>query len=575
MRHGWLAGLVVVGSCSLALAGEETEARRLTILDGDGKPVAGAVVHILWPEVPSSFVKPVRSDEVGIAVLPAGDADGIHGVIVTPPSARGDLAELVLSGDASELPATITLPPGRTLTITLVDERGLPAFAKLIYEVDRDRSVEPRAYGQHVLRHRPRSPIRLLAIPGKHAGAALELMDRPGAPILDVPVETDRVKLVVWKDAPVIEQPELRVVVTGPDGQRPANVRVHLAHRRGTRTHSARNGEVTIELPPVEEAASGRPGPPGEAEGLSLLVYAATDAKGNPLPWAARSIALAPGQREVAVQMEEGLVVEGRVVDEHRHPVAGARVVALHGADEIGGHPQVLASSTTGEDGRFRLEGLGPDGVGLRVDEGPTWAASPVHSHHGAASDMVLEVVSARGCTLLVHDGEGKPVEGVPWMVMEVRTTERGTRSTSIAAGTADAEGRRAVPPLDGRRNLTLSLKAFEARPDLRGLDIEDWTPGDATHTLPAGFAVEVNVVDAEGRPTRALITRRTGGGTNWTHTDVRGRLVALGLDPQRTYEIHANHPDDRDGPKSSTVEVSATSHRVTVRLQLPPKEER
>ncbi|MEZ6007775.1 MAG: hypothetical protein R3F05_08385 [Planctomycetota bacterium] len=159
---------------------------------------------------------------------------------------------------------------------------------------------------------------------------------------------------------------------------------------------------------------------------------------------------------------------------------------------------------------------------------------------------------------------------------MEVQTTPSGWRGTTIASGHTDGEGHAQIPAIDPRRTLKLSVEAFGGRPDLGPLEFKDWLPADATYTLPAGFVLDVTVLDSEGRPVRALVSRESrspsSSSTVSSHTDPAGHMTLRGLDPDATYYLFANHPDDPRGPSSPPVQVTATSSSVSVTLQLPAK---
>ncbi len=168
---------------------------------------------------------------------------------------------------------------------------------------------------------------------------------------------------------------------------------------------------------------------------------------------------------ELTLELQPALRLEGIVRNAAGEPLADARVAAW-----LTGRPETLAGgSSTGEDGRFVLEGLSPG----------TWTVSATHSDHaGARADVALE----RGSTPEV---ELTLPLGVP---VSVRVIGSNGRPVSGAHGRLDpVDG--AAAPEDLERTMK-ALFAGAGSSDADGLlELGRHEPGEYTLTVQRGFS--------------------------------------------------------------------------------------
>ena len=240
---------------------------------------------------------------------------------------------------------------------------------------------------------------------------------------------------VLWLDA----TGDLDVVVTTvtgtPEG---AAVEVYAATTSpwgasgaSTQEDEQRGGGVPVAAARVD--ASGRAAfrrvPAGQVSVVARRAGAVTTAR-NPVD-------LAPSRStSVSLLLEPAVIVEGRLVDGARRPVAGLTVLGRSQSSFVG--PAGLAASartTSGADGRFALDGLraGVVSVELLTDIGHV-PLGKVRAPSAGPYDFVVEWRSVEG-TVTVAD-TGRPVPGAV-----VRTLLYAEGGIGAASTTADAEG--------------------------------------------------------------------------------------------------------------------------------------
>lgn len=286
-----------------------------------------------------------------------------------------------------------------------------------------------------------------------------------------------------------------RVVVTGSGGEKPDDeepddgttvlVREGVVSRFDLRSETLASIRVTL------EDAEGKPldrqrlqlveldvEKPEPQSGLNLTIprMGMTDGKGTfafeGLPpgryrvvanGAEREVSVGAGRsREVTLRVSLGSI-EGVVVDESGKPVAGARVQVRRIRESNAPLVDFVGSSgaTTGEDGRFRADDLGPGRYRLSAAAGDRQSSAEEVDlgAGGTVRDIRLVAESTVDVVVSVRDAGGKPVPGVFVSLRDDENSARGGRTdekgeatvrirpgsyTAMAFDVADGKQRRA-----------------------------------------------------------------------------------------------------------------------------------
>ena len=151
---------------------------------------------------------------------------------------------------------------------------------------------------------------------------------------------------------------------------------------------------------------------------------------GRLAPWTGESMdPPESGTRQVAVQLEEGLAVEGVVLEQDGTTPAHPQRVRVHRSAPFAGlalPPSEYETITTSADGRFRVVGLLPGKVTLSAGLSASEAGGAASVEAEAGATDVRIVLSAQACIdFLIVDAEtGKAPQGV-WLEI-YRVTDRG-----------------------------------------------------------------------------------------------------------------------------------------------------
>ncbi len=190
----------------------------------------------------------------------------------------------------------------------------------------------------------------------------------------------------------------------------------------------------------------------------------------------------------VALLGQDRQSISGEAVDGQSHPVAGAEVVLTAGPARDGSVP-ILARTTTGPDGRFRLER--PDATRCRDfhSTGAIWAYRPGHGlgvvdliredQPERVHRLLLETQEIRRLT--IRGADGRPVAGARVAARLVKTERTGYIGATIPdewlnrlAAVADARGVAALP-------------GMTRRIELRSVGVE--SAGRGAHVAPLRYA--------------------------------------------------------------------------------------
>ncbi|MEM9378537.1 MAG: carboxypeptidase regulatory-like domain-containing protein, partial [Planctomycetota bacterium] len=288
---------------------------------------------------------------------------------------------------------------------------------------------------------------------------------------------------------------------------------------------------------------------------------------------------------ELTLALASGGTFEGRVVDVDGRPVAGASVRGWC-SPSIEGPP--VRTATSGPDGAFRLEHVGPSFYVDAQREGYAIRSGFSGELDAGATAEDLEIVLDRARSLrgIVTDLEGRPLEGVRVrsdpnyrsLAQWHQTPYPKIRQVTglLFRGTTDATGAFEVDavPQGGNTRLYFRLAPFlEAYRDL------DPTEGAHEVRLDPGLSAEGVVFDAAGAPAAGASVRRGPTFSNLhtapTHivADDGGRFRLDGLsrpDPTDEYEAppylvvkHAGHAVHVEQP----IEIGPGAAPSTIRL--------
>lgn len=316
-------------------------------------------------------------------------------------------------------------------------------------------------------------------------------------------------------------------------------------------------------------------------------VFTRSDAEGRFSLWAAppeayvsafaegyteggRSAAV-PGTFVEVFLIPESVVIGKVVWAGSGEPVAGAEVT-------VGG-PFGGGSTTSGEDGMFRLEGLEPGSHKLHVsgDELTGMAAQKVHVGLGETSEpVVVEVHPAfavRGTVLV--DGQSPCSYATVRLQDRARKAERSLGSEGREDGTVLVRG-----VLPGTYEVTVACDGFVAEDEYPDVVVADASLAGLTWTVHPGRGIRGTVVDAAGKPVKgARVSARaklSGGdprarrSSSWgERTEADGSFALAGLLPG-SYELSVDHDEHPSPPEPTVVELPEASDLEGVELVMP-----
>ncbi|HEX6898567.1 MAG TPA: carboxypeptidase regulatory-like domain-containing protein [Thermoanaerobaculia bacterium] len=538
---------------------------RVQVRDGDGKPVAGAVVRRNGQAV--ARTGPEGRLEIAIpkdASLIVEGQDGWRARVAAP---EGDQA------------VTVRLQPSRTIAGRVVDALsrrplsgalvwiGRPPVASPVRSGDdgafriaipagEEPSLEAVAAGYTPLSARPvkpgeKEPVVLALEPS--AGLSGIVVNGEGRPVPGARITADPPRDRVFPAQPISAR-------SGDDGRfRLTGLRPSGAYRLQAEHEGFARAEVTTRTAPAGQTseavrivmgkgqtASGRVvddrGQPVAGVMVALFRMTGEGSKGvsdqegkfeiprlNPgeyelllahpdsAPVHRRGIEIPPGQPVVDlgdVELSSGGVIEGRVVDGQGTPVAGAKISVFPTSEDRFSvsfelsQPFLSSQSPPGdietaEDGAFRVPGLQRGVRHHVIVQHPGYVDATLHDIEAPTAEP-LRIVLRPGRSLAgqVVGPAGEPVARAGISLVEEIQIGDSRSSSSRSLAATDREGRFRVEGLPPGA-LTLEVEAADyLRRRVDGLLLpEDRDLGDLKIVLERGFQLEVQVLNAQGEP--------------------------------------------------------------------------
>jgi Carboxypeptidase regulatory-like domain/PDZ domain len=578
---------VVPGPAPLRLRLERPAALEVTVVDEAGRPAAGALVLAagsgLWPS------RSAAADDHG-AVRISGLRGGVYdlkarlGDRVSPtelavPVKRGETKQVELRiAEGKRVTVTVTDGPGEDAPVVkdasvVLAEEGLSSFplqgvtdargVVTLGPVARERAVVSARAPGFVARSAVRvdPPATEARVPLQRGGVLVgEVVDDRGYPVRGATVEIvgvdaegmpidDTTTMNDFRDqnfaltlpgpAPLIPMGELGVM-PGPIPEIPRGAAVLAGEARPSGDPWVTRADGTFRADPVT---------PGRVHALVRhpdYVEALSEA-----------VVIRPGgEASVRVVLRQGGWIEGRVIEEDRAPVAGARVelAATKGSLE--------RVAYTADDGTFTFAAV-PDEVLLSVArrDAPADVVARATVQVPDRDRKVVEIVLPRSreeVTIHVADDRGYPLDRVEVRVSSLDLASP-LRRTLFTSDGGDAELRDAAG---------LPLRVVLVRPGKAPrVEIVESAPTKLAFTLQEGLSVR-GVVTARGGRDRlagAEVTLFTASGARHLRTDAEGAFRADDLAPGRV-RVSVSHPDHApaelvrriDGDKDHAADLGA-----------------
>jgi RNA polymerase sigma factor (sigma-70 family) len=274
---------------------------------------------------------------------------------------------------------------------------------------------------------------------------------------------------------------------------------------------------------------------------------------------------LPAGSTEVTLVLERGGAIAGRVVGPARRPLAGAEVVVsrrpsaeVHrifdqrqaDVDLMGGG---RLREVTGEEGRFRIEGLAPGAYELAVmseAHPPLFHEVEVAGGLADIGDLALE--ASRAISGVARSADGSPLAGA--RVWIPRTQKSATPSNWITASeppalvesTSDASGRFTLAPLPEGVFTVRAAAEDHAEGEREGVMAGS---SEVDVVLGAGLALAGRVLDdVSGVPIPGAEVRVGLRVKRHTDSDAEGRFALGGIPFAALFRgrlhVQATHPD-------------------------------
>ncbi len=418
------------------------------VVELDGKPVSGVAVKMSGNHRESQTVSGGDGSFRFTELRP-----GSHQLSALKGALRSDVTVKVPRRGNPDL-VRLTLTEGARLVGTVRSAKGPIAKAKVnVRSMNQEDEVETDLDGKFELQTFAGSGANLFA---SAEGFVAKLQNAD---------------LISGKDTRVdfVLVPEARIagIVFDTDGNPLPGARLMATPEEG---HDGSRGDE-----------SSQDGGTFEIKGLSAAAYQVTVSHPEHATLTTRVVAPAV---DLKLRLEDGLAVDGVVVDEADHPVV-AKVSVLKPGDD-NSH-----DATSGADGRFRVRGLtaGPQTIHADATEGSTSKELNL-SGHEAPVRLVLEGFGTISGTVV--DTADKPVADAGVMAFSKEGRDGSANSQSNGAFT--------LPKLKRGAAYTVVAMATDGPPDSEPVAATSGQTGVKLVVKPS-FKVRGRVVDTEGKP--------------------------------------------------------------------------
>jgi RNA polymerase sigma factor (sigma-70 family) len=492
------------------------------VVDPSGRPVGGAMVAALPAET-------MEADRLALqlrARTAARASDGGTFRLEKLPPGRYGLTALA-PGYAGAFLAGVVLLPGETLTglRLALGSRGVTVRGRVL---DSSAGPIPRAE-VGVLEVAPEDePARLFQTASADDGSYAITLPKGSYQMVAAAsgYASSRERVLVVTDQTVVFR-------LNPAGQ--LRGRVVERHTARPVAQALVTATAVVDLPWVEPRETTTDGD-GKFALLDLepAGYALAARKGN-LAGQWPAAAAGDGSAEVAILVDRGATLSGRVLDPEGRGVAAARLRLLPDRRWIAGH-RVLA--TSGADGGFRIEGAPPGRFALLVERPPYAPAERAITVEAARDQRNIAVTLTAGAVVIgtVTTRTLQPVAGA---VVTATVRERARESVPErpwAQARTQADGRFRLEGLAGGE-LVLFAGHGEGHGTARAVTLE---PGHATEvnvTLGLEASVSGKVAMDDGAPAAGVSVAagwRSSAGPNirYTRTSGDGSYRLPGVQP-------------------------------------------
>lgn len=353
----------------------------------------------------------------------------------------------------------------------------------------------------------------------------------------------------------------------------------------------------------VTERHGGAPIERAEIELRSTLTWKATTDRGGVAvlrgvgatwsPLAVRANGFAPaammvstsGQPDtmerVAISLSRGAAVSGRVLDDRKQPIAGARVVATNASEPLPVVDPHRDGVLTAADGTFTLPALSAGTWRLTATAGDRAPATSVPlTVDGEHARSGVELVMTSGAVVrgVVTDTSGQPIPGA-----DVRVVAQGFVSwRARRQAFTDGDGRFAIRGLE-RRPVEVVAWHETGASAIVPLDLASEREREVKLVLDIRGAITGTVVDNSGQPigdAQVIAEPDWTGGTSdraaWsvrgvqeTVTDQGGAFTFAGL-PDGTYRVRAARPGASEAALELSRGVIATPGGAPIQIVVP-----
>jgi protocatechuate 3,4-dioxygenase beta subunit len=279
---------------------------------------------------------------------------------------------------------------------------------------------------------------------------------------------------------------------------------------------------------------------------------------------------VAVGARDVEIVLEEGLKIEGSIVDADGKPLSQAQLWIQPLPDAQGRQAQMNGNNmwtSTDADGAFRFVGLAPGNYNVMLQQWQGGKYDGLLLQGGSAiaagtADVRLVATSGERIAGVVVDESGQPIFGA-WVNAGSQTMpmQRSARS--------DKDGRFEITGLPAG-----TVRIDAGAPGRPGVHLEKVDTGTTVLrvVVPRGGTIAGRILDSGGGPwaNQGLQFRQTEGGSNqgWTQTNAEGRFTSEPL-AEGTYELSVWRAKP-DGSGGEMVRIGAAKTGESVELRIP-----